>query len=105
MAVSGAASCSFQESQVENVKHDRVRLSAAEARALAEETLEAAGFERGEARIVADHVVDAALCGYEYSGLPKLVSVFESPRFRARRTPMRAVRENAFSILFDGGNN
>jgi hypothetical protein len=27
------------------------------------------GYDAEEARIIADHVIDAALCGYEYSGL------------------------------------
>jgi LDH2 family malate/lactate/ureidoglycolate dehydrogenase len=62
------------------------------------------GYEPEEARILADHVIDAALCGYEYSGLPKLLNVAEHPLFRARRGPMRAVKETSVSVLFDGGN-
>lgn len=56
---------------MENIAQDRVRLSVAEARALAEATLENIGYDAEEARIVADHVVDAALCGYEYRGCRK----------------------------------
>jgi len=62
------------------------------------------GYEAEEARILADHVLDAALCGYEYSGLPKLLNVADHPRFKARRSPMRALRETSVSVLFDGGN-
>jgi len=62
------------------------------------------GYEPEEARILADHVIDAALCGYEYSGLPKLLNVADHPRFKARRSPMRALRETSASVLFDGGN-
>ena len=62
------------------------------------------GYEPEEARILADHVIDAALCGYEYSGLPKLLNVAEHPRFKAPRSPMRALRETDVSVLFDGGN-
>ena len=47
------------------------------------------GYEPEEARILADHVIDAALCGYEYSGLPKLLNVADHPRFKAPRSPMR----------------
>jgi len=47
----------------------RLRLSVAEARALGERALRGIGYDPEEARIVADHVIDAALCGYEYSGL------------------------------------
>ncbi|HEV2918530.1 MAG TPA: Ldh family oxidoreductase, partial [Actinomycetota bacterium] len=57
-----------------------------------------------EARILADHVLDAALCGYEYSGLPKLLNVAEHQRFEAPRSPLRVVRETGVSVLFDGGN-
>ena len=90
---------------MENVAQDRVRLSAAEARTLAEQTLERIGYDAEEARIIADHVVDAALCGYEYSGLPKILNVAEHRQLRRPRRPMRALRETAVSALFDGGNN
>ncbi len=82
----------------------RVRLSIAEARALSERAMRGIGYEPDEARILADHVIDAALCGYEYSGLPKLLNVADHPRFKARRSPMRVLRETGVSVLFDGGN-
>lgn len=84
---------------------DRVRLGEDEARALAERSLGRMGYDAGEARIIADHVVDAALCGYEYSGLPKILNVAEHRRLREPRRPMRAVHETALSVRFDGGNN
>jgi hypothetical protein len=37
-----------------------------------------APYHNDEARIIADHVIDAAMCGYEYSGLAKILNVFES---------------------------
>ena len=90
---------------MERISEDRVRLTAAEAKTLAEETLQRIGYDAEEARIIADHVVDAALCGYEYSGLPKILNVAEHPRLRLPRRPMRVVRETPLSILYDGGNN
>jgi LDH2 family malate/lactate/ureidoglycolate dehydrogenase len=90
---------------MENVSQDRVRLTAAEAQALAEQALGNIGYDAEEARIVADHVVDAALCGYEYSGLPKILNVAEHRRLRQPRRPMRALRETPSSAMFDGGNN
>ena len=83
---------------------DRVHLSVAEARALAEGAMRGIGYAPDEARILADHVLDAALCGYEYSGLPKLLNVAEHPRFAAGHRPLRLVRETSVSALFDGGN-
>jgi len=62
------------------------------------------GYEPQEARILADHVIDAALCGYEYSGLPKLLNVADDPRHRAGRRPIRIAKETSMSVLFDGGN-
>jgi LDH2 family malate/lactate/ureidoglycolate dehydrogenase len=83
---------------------ERARLSVADARALSERAMRGIGYEAQEARILADHVIDAALCGYEYSGLPKLLNVADHPRFRAPRSPMRVLRETGVSVLFDGGN-
>jgi LDH2 family malate/lactate/ureidoglycolate dehydrogenase len=76
----------------------------AEARALAERAMRGIGYEPEEARILADHVIDAALCGYEYSGLAKLLNVADYPRFKAPRSPMRVIKETSVSVLFDGGN-
>jgi LDH2 family malate/lactate/ureidoglycolate dehydrogenase len=83
----------------------RIRLSVADARDLSERVLRCMGFEAEEARIIADHVIDAALCGYEYSGLAKLLNVADSRRFKLPRSPMRAIRDTGPSVLFDGGNN
>src|SRR4026209_922017 len=101
---------------------ERVPLSVAEARALSESAMRGIGYDPEEARILADHVIDAALCGYEYSGLPKLLNVADHPpfqaprsptrtpqapappRFKARRGPVRALTETSVSVLLDGGN-
>ena len=83
---------------------ERIHLSVAEARALGERAMRGIGYEPEEARILTDHVIDAALCGYEYSGLPKLLNVADHPRFKAPRRPMRALKETSVSALFDGGN-
>jgi LDH2 family malate/lactate/ureidoglycolate dehydrogenase len=90
---------------LENISQDRVRLSAGEAQALAEQALGRIGYDAKEARIIVDHVLDAALCGYEYSGLPKILNVAEHRRLQQPRRPMRALRETSVSTLFDGGNN
>src|ERR1700716_858284 len=86
------------------VTTERVHLSVAESRALSERAMRGIGYEPEEARILADHVIDAALCGYEYSGLPKLLNVADHPRFKAPRSPMRVLKERGVSVLFDGGN-
>ena len=84
---------------------ERIRLSGGEARALSESALLGMGFEAEESQIIADHVIDAALCGYEYSGLAKLLNIADSPRFKLPRRPIRIIRDTGVSVLFDGGNN
>ena len=84
---------------------DRIHLSAEEAHALGEGALRGIGYDVEEARIVADHVIDAALCGYEYSGLAKILNIPEHRRFAQPRRPMRILHETEVSALYDGGNN
>lgn len=84
---------------------DRVPLSVANARALAYDALRGGGYDDEEAQALADHMLDAALCGYEYSGLPKVLNVIEYRRDHPPRAPMRVTRETANAIRFDGGGH
>jgi len=84
---------------------ERIYLSVADARELAEGALRGIGYDDDAARIVADHVMDAALCGYEYSGLPKILNLPESQNFRMPRRPITVLRETDISLAMDGGNN
>jgi hypothetical protein len=45
---------------------DRIRLTVAEARRHSELALMGLGYDAEEAAIIADHAIDAALCGYEF---------------------------------------
>ncbi len=84
---------------------DRIHLSVPEAQSLSEAAMRGIGYDAEEAKILADHMVDAALCGYEYSGLPKLLNVPEYVYFKDPRRPIRTVKETSVSVLIDGGNN
>ena len=84
---------------------DRIHLSVAEARQHSERALRGIGYDAEEARILADHMIDAALCGYEYSGLAKILNIPEHRRFKQPRRPIEVVRETKVSALYDGGNN
>lgn len=84
---------------------DRIHMTVTEARALGEAAMQGAGYDADDARILADHVLDAALCGYEYSGLPKLLNVVDYPDFRLPRQPVSVIRETAMTAMVDGGNN
>jgi LDH2 family malate/lactate/ureidoglycolate dehydrogenase len=90
---------------MEMIAPDRARLMAAEARTLSVSALKKAGYDDEQAGVIADHVMDAALCGYEYSGLPKLLNVFEHPNLRLPRRRLKAVHETPVSAMVDGGNN
>jgi len=83
---------------------DRIRMSVAEARDHAERAMRGIGYDAEEAYILADHAIDAALCGYEYSGLAKLLNIPEHRRFKQPRRAMRIVCETEVSVLYDGGN-
>jgi LDH2 family malate/lactate/ureidoglycolate dehydrogenase len=83
----------------------RVHLSVADARELSEGALRAIGYDQDEARIIADHCIDAALCGYEYSGLAKILNIPEFAKFKLPRRPIKVLHETDVSIAFDGGNN
>ena len=83
---------------------DRIQMTVGEARALGEAAMRGAGYDDDEARILTDHVLDAALCGYEYSGLPKLLNVVDHPEFRLPRRPVTVMRETAATAMLDGGN-
>jgi LDH2 family malate/lactate/ureidoglycolate dehydrogenase len=76
-----------------------------EARELSESALRGIGYDENEARVIADHVVDAALCGYEYSGLAKILNIPEHPRFKLPRGTISVLRETDVSTMYDGGNN
>jgi LDH2 family malate/lactate/ureidoglycolate dehydrogenase len=86
------------------IGNDRIHLTVDDARALGEAAMRGAGFDNEDARILTDHVLDAALCGYEYSGLPKLLNVVDYPNFRQSRHPVNVVRETGATALLDGGN-
>ena len=89
---------------MEMITLDRVRLTVNEARALSIDSLKKTGYDDEQAGVIADHVMDAALCGYEYSGLPKLLNVFEHKHLRQPRRRLKAVYETPVSAMIDGGN-
>jgi len=68
----------------------RLRLSVADARDLAEGALRGIGYHNDEARIIADHVIDAAMCGYELAyALNQRVRPRPPPTNWSRCAPVR----------------
>jgi LDH2 family malate/lactate/ureidoglycolate dehydrogenase len=84
---------------------NRVHLSVQDAWRLSQTTLLRIGYTEENARIVSDHLIAAALCGYEYSGLPKILEIAESAKARQPTSPMQVLKETSVSALLDGGNH
>jgi LDH2 family malate/lactate/ureidoglycolate dehydrogenase len=81
------------------------RLSVDDARTLALSALGRIGYTDDEARIISDHLIDAALRGYKFAGLPRILAVAEKMRVRPERTQMSIVHETPMSAMIDGGGN
>lgn len=81
-----------------------ITLTADEALALGVRALQRIGYSDEESRVIAAHLVDAALCGYPALGLPRILTVAEHPRTKEPRRAMRIVHETPCSALIDGGN-
>lgn len=82
-----------------------MQLSIAAATQLAVRALTRAGLATHAATIVADHLVDANLCGHEFSSLPRLLAIAEELRKKPPPRDIRVVRENRCSAVIDGGDN
>ena len=82
-----------------------MQLTITDATDLAMRVLTRAGMSVDNARITADHLVDAALCGHEFSSLPRAIALAEEMRNKPAAGATRVVRENHCSALIDGGDN
>jgi LDH2 family malate/lactate/ureidoglycolate dehydrogenase len=82
-----------------------MQISIADATELAVRALTRAGMSRESARIVADHLVDANLCGHEFSSLPRVVAIADELSRKAPPGTIRVVREDRSSAVIDGGDN
>jgi hypothetical protein len=74
---------------------DTVRMSESEARALGEGALQRIGYPAEEARIIVDQLIDNALCGYKFAGLPRILAIAGDQKTRKARTPIRVDPRNA----------
>lgn len=84
---------------------DYIHLSVAAAEQLCQKALRGLGYDEADAKIITDHLVEASLCGYDYSGPAKILNIAEDPRFKKPRQPVKVIRETPVSVLLDGGNN
>jgi len=93
------------ESRLDPDTPDKQRLSVAEAAELAVGALSRIGYSAEEAAIISEHLVDSALCGYAFAGLPRILAIASNSRSRMPRTPIKVIQESPASALLDGGNN
>lgn len=84
---------------------DTIRLTPEEAAFLGRRALGKVGYSDEDARIIVDQLVDNALCGYRFAGLPRILAIAGDEKTRRNRAPVRIVRETPVSALLDGGNN
>lgn len=82
-----------------------MKLTVTDAAALAVRALTRHGMREPHAKLVAEHLVDAALCGHEFSSLPRVPTIIEELRRKPPAGEIRVVRESATSALIDGGDN
>ncbi|RPI45517.1 MAG: Ldh family oxidoreductase [Betaproteobacteria bacterium] len=82
-----------------------MQLKIDEARKLGAEALVRCGMSEYSALQVADHLIEAALCGHEFSSLPRLIAIAEELRSRAPAAAIRVTREDGCFASIDGGDN
>ena len=82
-----------------------MKLAIAEATDLALRGLVRAGMKPIAARIVADHLIDANLCGHEFSSLPRVLALAEELAKKPPPGEIRITRETQCSAVIDGGDN
>lgn len=82
-----------------------MQLSIERATALAVSTLTRHGMSAEHAACVADHLVDAALCGHEFSSLPRLLAIVDALRAKPAPGAIRVTREDGCFAHVDGGDN
>ncbi|MGE5523071.1 MAG: Ldh family oxidoreductase [Rhodospirillaceae bacterium] len=84
---------------------ETVRLTPEEATRIGVSALLRLGYTEEEARIVVDQLVDNALCGYKFAGLPRILAIAGDEKSRQGRKPIKTIHETPSSALLDGGNN
>ncbi len=84
---------------------DTVRMSPAAASELATVTLGRIGYSMEDAQIIADQLIDNALCGYRFASLPRILAIAGDEKTHKERRPIKVVHETPLSALIDGGNN
>ena len=82
-----------------------MRLTVEQARDFADRTMQSIGYDAGDARLIADHLIDCELRGVTYGGLARAVSIAERILTTGVSTrPITVVKETPVSASIDGGD-
>lgn len=81
-----------------------MKLKIQDARTLAIGALKGLKFDQAAAETTADHLIDAALRGYTFGSLPRILAIAEKLDESDQRKPIRIVRDTPVSALIDGGD-
>ena len=82
-----------------------MQLTIDEARTLVVNALSPHAMSAESARTVADHLIDAALSGHDYSSLPRVLAILEEMKAKSAAGSIRVTRENGSFAHIDGGDN
>jgi ureidoglycolate dehydrogenase (NAD+) len=80
-------------------------LSVEQATDLTIRALTPCGVSDAHARIVADHLIEAALCGHEFSSLPRILAIADELRAKSPPCTIRVTREDGAFAHIDGGDH
>jgi LDH2 family malate/lactate/ureidoglycolate dehydrogenase len=81
-----------------------MQLTIADAHKLATRALVRHALPIEHAEVVADHLLDAALCGHEFSSLPRLLAIIGELKNKAPAQPIQVTREDGPFAHLDGGD-
>lgn len=93
------------EGLIDRDEPDTVRMTVAEATRLCMEALGRIGYPKNEAEVITEQLVDNALCGYTFAGLPRILYIHEDKKSKEPRKPISIKHETPVSAMIDGGNN
>lgn len=83
-----------------------MRIAIPEAYALAETVLSKLGYDPGQARIAAGHLMDSELRGLDYAGFARMLSIAERLDRQGRSTrPITVLKQTPVSARLDGADN
>lgn len=81
-----------------------MKLTAHDARALAQQVMTTLGHDAASAALIADHLIDCELRGITYGGLARALSIAERLARTDNRRPMTIERETPVLARIDGGD-